>query len=324
MKPLAMHMSLSQWGLLLLLAVLWGGSFMFVGIAVRELPSLTIVLLRVALAAALLVPLAYGLGHRLPSTLTAWQPFFVMAILNNVIPFSLIVTGQREIASGLASVLNATTPVFALLVAYMIGGEPLRANKLLGVLLGIAGVAVLVGPEAIFGRTSNLLGMLCLLGAALSYGCSGWWGRRFRNNPPLVTSAAQLLCSTAMLLPFAALVDRPWTLPMPSFETIGAIVALAVLSTALAYVVFFRIMAVSGTMNVMLVTLLIPAFAIPMGAWWFAEILQVRHFLGTAVIGLSLLVIDGRMSLSRAAAGEIGATAPPKTNRAQTGRPHLP
>lgn len=115
-------------------------------------------------------------------------------------------------------------------------------------------------------------------------------------------SAAQLLCSTAMLLPFAALVDRPWTLPMPSFETIGAIVALAVLSTALAYVVFFRIMAVSGTMNVMLVTLLIPAFAIPMGAWWLAETLLMRHFLGTAIVGLSLLVIDGRAFLSRAAA----------------------
>lgn len=295
MKPIATHMSLSQWGLLLILAFLWGGSFLFVGIAVKELPPLTIALVRVALAAALLIPVAYGLGHRLPSTVAAWQPFFVMAILNNVIPFWLIVTGQREIASGLASVLNATTPVFALLVAYLLAGEPLKANKLLGVLLGIAGVAVLVGPEAMFGRTSNVIGMLCLLGAALSYGCSGWWGRRLRGHPPLVTSAAQLLCSTLMLLPLAALVDQPWALPVPSYATICSLVALAALSTSLAYVVFFRIMAVSGPMNVLLVTLLIPAFAIPMGAWWLAESLQSRHFLGAAIIGLSLLMIDGRI-----------------------------
>jgi drug/metabolite transporter (DMT)-like permease len=295
MRPVAIHMSLSQWGLLLLLALLWGGSFMFIGIAIKELPSATIVLMRVALAAAILVPIVYALGHRLPLKLTDWQPFFVMAILNNVIPFSLIVTGQREIASGLASVLNATTPVFALLVASFMGGEPLRANKFLGVLLGIAGVAVLVGPEAIFGRTSNVIGMLCLLGAALSYGLSGWWGRRLRSHPPLVTAAAQLVCSTAMLLPFAALVDRPWAMPIPSVETIVAIAALAVLSTAFAYVVFFRIMAVSGPLNVMLVTLLIPAVAIPLGAWWLAEALQPRHFMGAAIIGLSLLVIDGRI-----------------------------
>ena len=295
MKPIAQHMSPSQWGLLLLLALLWGGSFLTIGIAIKELPSATVVLLRVGLAAAVLVPIVYALDYRLPSTLSDWQPFFVMAILNNVIPISLIVTGQREIASGLASVLNATTPVFALLVASIMGGEPLKANKLLGVFLGIAGVMVLVGPEAMFGRTSNVIGMLCILGAALSYGCSGWWGRRLRRHPPLVTSAAQLVCSTAMLLPFAALVDQPWMLPLPSVETIVAIAALAVLSTAFAYVVFFRIMAVSGPLNVMLVTLLIPAIAIPLGAWWLGETLLPRHFMGAAIIGLSLLVIDGRI-----------------------------
>ena len=173
MKPVATHMSLSQWGLLLLLAFLWGGSFLFVGIAVKEVPPLTIVLARVALAAALLIPPVYALGHRLPSSFAGWQPFFVMAILNNVIPFTLIVTGQKEIASGLASVLNATTPVFALLVACAFAGEPLKANKLAGVLLGIAGVAVLVGPEAMFGRASTTIGMICCLGGALSYGFSG-------------------------------------------------------------------------------------------------------------------------------------------------------
>ena len=295
MKPIATHMSRSQWALLVLLAVLWAGSFLFTAVALKELPSFTIVLLRVGLAAAILVPVALTLGHRLPTTWEGWQPFVVMAILNNLFPFVLIVTGQREIASGLASVLNATTPVFSLLVAYALAGERLEANKLAGVVLGIAGVAVLVGPEAMFGRASSVFGMTCMLGAALFYGLSGLWGRRLRAHPPLVTAASQLTCSTLMLLPITLLIDQPWLLPTPSTEAMAAVVALAALSTSLAYVVFFRIMAVSGPMNVMLVTLLIPAFAIPLGAWHLAETMQPRHFVGAAIIGLSLLVIDGRI-----------------------------
>jgi drug/metabolite transporter (DMT)-like permease len=295
MNAPATHMSPSQWGLLIVLAMLWGGSFLFVGIAVKELPVFTIVLARIAVAALLLVPVVYAMGFRLPTSFSAWQPFFVMAILNNVIPFSLIVTGQKEIASGLASVLNATTPVFALIIAHLFAGETLRANKLAGVILGIAGVAILVGPEALIGRPSSALGMLCLLGAAMSYGFSGLWGRRLRAHPPLVTAASQLCCSTLVLLPIAAVVEQPWTLPMPSSSTIVAVLALAALATSLAYVVFFRIMAVSGSTNVMLVTLLIPLFAIPMGTWWLGESLALRHFAGAAVIGLSLLVIDGRL-----------------------------
>ena len=296
MNAPAQYMSPTQWGLLILLAFLWGCSFLFMGIATRELPAFTIVFVRVGLAAAILVPIAYALGHRLPTTWQAWQPFVGMAILNNVIPFSLIVTGQKEIASGLASVLNATTPVFALIVAHLLSDdEKLKANKLVGVLLGVAGVAVLVGPEAMFGRASSVIGMLCLLGAALSYGVSGFWGRRLRGHPPLVSSSAQLICSTLILLPLALLVDAPWTLARPSTEAIAALVGLAVLATSLAYVVFFRILSVSGSNNVMLVTLLIPVFAIPLGAWHLGEVLLPRHFVGAAIIALSLLVIDGRL-----------------------------
>lgn len=301
MNAPAPHMSPSQWGLLVVLASLWGGSFLFIGIAVKELPVFTIVLARIALAAAILVPVVYALGYRLPGSFASWQPFFVMALLNNVIPFSLIVAGQKEIASGLASVLNATTPVFSLLVANWFAGETLRANKLAGVALGIAGVAILVGPEALFGRASSVIGMLCMLGAALSYGFSALWGRRLRAHPPLVTATSQLICSTLVMLPIAAVIDQPWRLAVPSGETIIALVALAALATSLAYVVFFRIMAVSGSNNVMLVTLLIPLFAIPMGAWWLGESLLPRHFAGAAIIGLSLLVIDGRLLPGRRA-----------------------
>jgi drug/metabolite transporter (DMT)-like permease len=289
-------MGLGQWGLLVLLSLLWGCTFLFVGVALKELPPFTIVLARVALAAALLIPVVYLLGHRLPTTWAQWQPFIGMSLLNNVIPFSLMVTGQKTVASGLVAVLNATTPLFSLLVAHALTtDEKLRANKLIGVVMGIFGVGVLVGPEALFGRASQALGMGLVLGGALSYGFSGLWGRRLKASPPIVTAASQLISSTVLLIPLAALFEQPWALPFPGLETIAALIGLASLSTALAYVIFFRIMAVSGSSNVMLVTLLIPLTAIPLGIWKFGEQLLLRHFAGALVIGLSLLVIDGRL-----------------------------
>jgi drug/metabolite transporter (DMT)-like permease len=236
------------------------------------------------------------MGHRLPADRKAWQPYLVMAILNNLIPFSLIVTGQKVVASGLASVLNATTPVFTLILAhYLTADDKLRANKLVGVIIGLAGVALLVGPEALTGQTSNLLGMFCLLGATVSYSFAGLWGRRLKDSPPLVTAASQLICSTAMLIPLAGFVDQPWQLPAPSAEVVIAMFLFASLSTALAYILFFRILAVSGASNVQLVTLLVPLTAIPLGIWWLGEMLLPRHLAGAFVIGASLLVIDGRL-----------------------------
>lgn len=288
-------MSRSQWLLLIILSVLWGGSFLFVGIAVKELPPLTIVLVRVGLAALLLVPVVLALGHRLPRTLEAWQPFFVMAILNNVIPFTLITFGQREVASGLASVLNATTPLFTLLIAHWLTtDETLKANKLAGVLMGIAGIAVLLGPEALLGRASSLFGMTLCVAACISYGFAGYWGRRLRQTPPLVSAACQLLCSSLVLAVLASLVERPWTLAWPSQRTVFALMGLAALSTSLAYVIFFRILGVSGPTNVMLVTLLIPISGIAFGILLLDETLLWRHIAGALVIGAGLLVIDGR------------------------------
>lgn len=293
-------MSASQWLLLILLSVLWGGSYLFAGIAVRELPVLTIVLARVSLAALVLLPILMLLGLRLPTTPAGWLPFAGMALLNNLIPMSLIVTGQTMITSGLASVINATTPLFGLLVAWALTGERLPPNKVVGVLIGIAGVGVLMAPALEIGSTASVVGMVCSLGAALSYGFSGLWGRRFKDTPPMVTAATQLVCSSVMLAPVALLVDRPWELAMPSPFTIGALVSLAVVSTAFAYIIFFRIMAVSGSNNVMLVTLLIPVSGIWLGHVVLSEPIVSRQIVGAAIIAVSLLVIDGRV-LSRLA-----------------------
>ena len=284
-----------DWLLLVLLSVLWGGSFFFVAVAVRDVPPLTLVLARVTLAAALLVPIVRMLGLSLPRTSSGWRPYAVLAVLNNVIPFSLIVYAQSIIASGLASVLNATTPLFTLLVARLFVGEPLTAAKLGGVLLGVAGVGVLMGPDALGASSASTIGMLCVLGAALSYALAALWMRRLKNPPPLVSAAAQLVCSTVVLLPVAGGVDRFWTLPMPGATAVAAVVGLAAVSTALAYIVFFRISATAGPTNVMLVTLLIPVSATALGTLVLGESLAPRQIAGALVIASGLVVIDGRL-----------------------------
>jgi drug/metabolite transporter (DMT)-like permease len=303
-------MSARQWLLLIFLSVLWGGSFLFVGLSVREVPPLTLVLARVGLAAAVLLPLSLMMGLRFPLSLSGWRPFAVMAVLNNIVPFLLIVRGQKEIASGLASLLNATTPLWSVTLAHLLtSDEKLEAHRFAGVLIGIGGVAVLVGPEALLGHRMNVVGMLLVLGAAIFYGLSGIWGRRFKDTPPLVTAAAQLTCSTLLLLPLALLIDQPWTLPAPSASALWALVGLAVLSTALAYIVFFRIMAVSGPTNAMLVTLLVPVSAIAFGVAFLGETIVARQVLGAFVIGVSLLVIDGRV---------LGRTVTPGHSQSQS------
>jgi drug/metabolite transporter (DMT)-like permease len=286
-------MRTTDWILLALLSVLWGASFFFIAVANPHVPPFTLVLGRVGLAALALVSLVFLVGERLPTTVTGWWPFVVQAVVNNVIPFTLMVYGQHRIASGLAAVLNATTPLFTLVVARLFVGEALSASKLAGVVLGIAGVGVLVGPEALNSNASSAIGMLCILGAALSYAVSALSMRRLRQIPPLVSSAAQLTCSTAMLLPLAGAIDRFWLLPVPGWPATLAVLGLALLSTALAYIVFFRINATAGPTNVMLVTLLIPVTATLLGVLILGETLTSHQVAGALVITSGLLVIDG-------------------------------
>jgi drug/metabolite transporter (DMT)-like permease len=283
-----------DWGLLVLLSILWGGSFFFNGVAVRELPPLTIVLARVAIAAVLLMPVLWINGARLPANPAGWTPFLVMGLLNNVIPFSLIVYGQTQIASGLASVLNATTPLFTVLVMAAGGDEPLAARRVVGVLAGLAGVIILRGAGLEFAG-GETLGMLLCLGAAVSYGFSGLWGRRkLAGVRPLASATCQLIASSVVMLALAGVVERPWLLPAPSLRTWLALLGTAALSTALAYVVFFQILVRSGASNVMLVTLLIPVTAILLGHFLLGEPIAAREVIGACVIGGALLIVDGR------------------------------
>jgi len=289
-------MSGSDWLLLVILSVLWGGSFFFAKIAVAELPPLTLVLGRVAIAAAALHLLILALGQRMPADPGLWRDFVVMGLLNNAIPFSLIFWGQQEIGSGLAAILNATTPLFTVLVAHAVTrDERATTLKLIGVALGIGGVALMIGLDRAAGIGMHLWSELAVLGAALSYAFAGVFGRRFRGRPPLVVAGGQLTASSALILPLALLVDRPWTGASPSAGVWAALIGLALLSTALAYVIFFRILARAGATNLLLVTFLIPVSALLLGIAFLGEVLTLHQALGMLLIGCGLAVIDGRL-----------------------------
>jgi len=288
-------MSATDWLLLVTLSVLWGGSFFFAKLAVLELPPLTVALGRVAIAAAILVTLARMTGVALPDRLAAWRPCVVMGLLNNAIPFGLIFWGQTHIPSGLAAILNATTPLFTVLVAHAAtADEKLTPARLAGVAAGLAGVIVMIGPDMLRELGADVLGQLACLLAAVSYAFAGVYARRFRTEPALRVAAGQLVASSVLLAPVVILLDRPWTLPSPSATAIAALLALAALSTAIAYLIYFRILARAGATNVLLVTFLIPVSAILLGTLVLGEQLAPRHLVGMIAIALGLAAIDGR------------------------------
>lgn len=284
-----------DWLLLGLLSILWGGSFFFNGVVLRELPPFTLVFLRVALAALMLLPLLRLYRIRFPSGLAGWTPFIAIGLFNNVLPFSLIVVGQTFIPSGLASILNATTPLFTVAVMTAAGEEKLQARRIAGVIVGLIGVVILHGDGLGLERGQGL-GILLCLAAALSYGVSALVARRLLSDvPPLGAATFQMLASAAMMTVVAGMVERPWRLPMPGVTTWLAVIGLAALSTALAYIVFFQILRRSGATNVMLVTLLIPVTAILLGVAMLGETISPREIAGALVIGSALLLIDGRV-----------------------------
>lgn len=291
-------MRLSEWVLLGLLSLLWGGSFFFSKVALSELPPLTVVLARVGIAAVALWLYLRLRSIPVPTSTSTWSAFLGMGLLNSLIPFTLIFWGQTFITSGLASILNATTPVFSILIAHFLAqDERLSLNKLASVTLGIAGVAVLLGGQVFVETGGALSGILACLGAALSYGFANTYGRRFKRMgiDPAVSAFGQIAATTIMALPLVLLVDQPWRLSPPGAAVWGSLVGLALLSTALAYIIFFRLIATAGPTNTSLVTLLIPVSAILLGVAFLGEQLSVPQLGGMGLVGLGLLAPDGRV-----------------------------
>lgn len=284
--------------MLLILALVWGGSFFFNGLAVRELPVLSVVVARVGLAAAMLLIVMWWRGERMPRGRRVLASFVVMGMLNNAVPYALIVGGQQHIGAGVASILNAATPIFTVVLAHLLTrDERMTRAKLLGVLIGFAGVAVMVGAGVRQEAGFHVLAHLMCLGGALSYALAGLYGRRFSqmNISPLGAAAGQVTASALIPLPAVLVLDQPWALPPPSLTAIAALAGVAALSTALAYLLYFRLLATAGATNLLLVTFLIPVSAILLGTLFLGERLLPRHILGMVLIGGGLAAIDGRV-----------------------------
>ena len=282
--------------MLLLLAAVWGGSFFLGEVALSEVPPLTITLHRVVWAVPILAVIVVLNGIAIPKSPSVWGAYLVMGALNNAIPFSLIFWGQTQIASGLASILNATTAMFAAVVAgCLLIDEPLTARKIIGAALGIAGVAFIMGPSALTDFNPGNLAQLAILGATLSYAFAGVWGKiALAGQTPLMNALGMLLGSTLLMIPIVLVFDGPPNLEL-SASVWGALLGMAALSTALAYVLYFAILVRAGTANLLLVTLLIPPFAIGLGVLFLGEKMGVEAWIGFAIIALGFAVTDGRV-----------------------------
>lgn len=295
----ATTMNARTWGLLALLGTIWGGSFFFARVAVQHVPPATLVLLRVGIAALALHVYVAGRFALYPTLKERWRAFLLLGLLNNAVPHMLIFLGQTQIGAGLAAILNATTPIFTVLIANRLTeDEKLSAGKIAGCLTGLAGTAVLIGPRALSPFTGEsgppLWALLLPVAGAMSYGLAATYGKRFRAVAPPVTAAGQLTASTLLMLPVALALDAPWQLPFPPMPAVLAVLALALLSTAYGYILFFRIMATAGATNTSLVTLLVPPSAILAGMLFLGERITPIGLAGMALVLIGLVILDGR------------------------------
>ena len=291
-------MNRSDWAILLALAIIWGGAFFFISVAVREVPPFTYVWLRLSFAALALWAYVWwrGGGSGLPGW--AWRSILLLALINNVIPFLLFGWGQTHIASGLASILNATTPIWGVVVAHLFtSDERMTPRKISGVLLGFGGVALMLGPDLLRSIGNDGLAQLACVTASLSYALAGVWARRFKKQgiSPLAVSTGQLTAGALIMLPVALIIDQPWLRPIPSAGALAAILALAIVCSALGYVLYFRLIDSAGATNALLVTLLVPPVAILLGWLFLSEVIEPRDFAGLGLIAVGLAAIDGRL-----------------------------
>ena len=300
----AKPMGRTEWTMLLGLALVWGSAFVFIKLAVTSFEPVTYVWLRLAIAATALVAILRFRGERLALPLALWASVGLLALLNNVVPFILFGWGQRHIASGLAAILQATTPIFGVLAAhYLTSDERITSGRLIGVIVGFAGVATMIGPQLVSDGGKPLIAQVACLVASLLYALAGIHARRFQalGVGPLQLATAQFVAGAVMLAPVALLLGQPWNGLPTSVSAWGAVMALALVCSAFAYIIFFRLIERAGATNSLLVTLLVPPVAIAVGALVFGERLGANQLAGLLLIAAGLAVIDGRLFKRRRA-----------------------
>ena len=303
-----------SWGLLILLWFCWGGSFFYGHIALTAVPPLTLVFCRVFIGMLILLPIIWLWRVKIPRGIKVWRSMLLMAIFNTALPFSLIAFGLTRVSSSLGGILNATVPMWtAALAHFATKDERLSLPKFIGIVTSLLGVIILIGMKdsmvapVIVGHTApspdqflDSLAKLAFVAATASYAISGIYGKRFRamGVEPIFAATAQLLMASLLLLPLMIFVDRPWQLPTPSWSAVASLLAIGIISTGLAYILYYRILAMAGAINVSLVTYLVPVSATLLGVLVLGESFTVFTMVGIGIIALGLLILDGRIALA--------------------------
>jgi drug/metabolite transporter (DMT)-like permease len=287
-----------DWGLIVTLAILWGSGFTLIEIGLRSVPPNTLVFARMALAIPPLLLLLRIRGETLPGDFKSWEMLTVVGLLNVVVPFILFYWGMTQISTGLASILNATTPLWGVVAAHFLTrDEKATPARVIGVLFGVAGIAVMIGVDALKGMSSGILAQIACLIATLCYALGSIYGRRFGQSgmTPLSIATGQVITSAIILLPIALFTDAPLSLPMPGMAFWLSTIAMAVFSTSLAYFLFFKLVESAGASNSLLVTFLIPIVAVVLGAAFLGERFSVNQGAGVMLIAVGLVLLDGRV-----------------------------
>ncbi|MEL6821323.1 MAG: EamA family transporter [Calditrichota bacterium] len=287
-------MKLKNFLWLLFLAALWGPSYLFIKLAVQEIPPITLSAIRVGLATIVLYPFMRWFGNTLPRTKELWKHFAFIGLFNHAIPFALFSWGEIYVDSALASILNGTTPLFTIVLAHFLTDDDKLNNiKTTGTMIGFLGLVLIVGPAVFAGVRTTLLGLIAVTIPAACYGLSIVYTRRhLRGLPRLVAPTAQLLSGTLWLLPFSLLIDQPFSLPVPSFAAWGSLVALAIFGTAIAFIVYFHLIETVSATYISMVTYLVPIFGILLGIFVLNEEVGWNGFAGCALILLGVMVVN--------------------------------
>lgn len=288
-------MGRKEWGLLLLLTVIWSSSYLFAQLAMDDVPVVIIVFGRVALAAAALWIVIVALGIRLPGDRRVIGRLCVLGLFNNALPFTFVFTAQETTPTGVVAVMIAATPLVGVLLAHwMTTDERITVARLTGALLGLGGVAVMIGPGALAGFGGNTVAELLMVLATLCFAFSPLYARRLYGTEPLIVAAGQLTAASLFMAPVVLLFAPPWALPMPGWGSLASLATLAFVCTAIPYVLYFRLLARAGATNVVLVTILSPPGAMLFGATILGETLSASQLAGFALVAFGVAVIDGR------------------------------
>ena len=288
-------MKLRNFLLLILLAALWGPSFLFIKVAVADIPPLTLVVGRVGIGAVLLYAFLRWQGRSLPRSPSIWKHVAFVAFFHNALPFVLFGWGEQYIDSAMASILNGTTPLFTIVLAhFFVADDRLTGAKVGGVLLGFGGLLLLIAPSLAAGLQVTTLGLLAVAFASACYGVAIVYTRNhMRGLPPLVAPTAQMIMATIYVLPFSLLLEQPFSLPAPSPASLGSLLALGVLGTAVAFIVYYRLMETADPSYVSMVTYVIPVIGVILGVVILSERLTWNAYAGCALILLGVVIVNG-------------------------------